>query len=74
MKNLYNRFQLDIDTIYEIMAEDKANQREKISFRVDDLREYFPRSYTASQMSREILQALEERRVRTIRERDRDSR
>jgi len=74
MKNLYNRFQLDIDTIYEIMAEDKANQREKISFLVDDLREYFPRSYTASQMSREILQALEEHRVRTIRESDRDSR
>ena len=74
LKKLYNSYQLDVETIYEIMAEEKANQREKISFRVDDLREYFPRSYTASQMSREILQALEERRVRTIRERDRDSR
>ena len=74
MKKLYNSYQLDVETIYEIMAEDKANQREKISFHVNDLREYFPRGYTASQMSREILQALEERRVRTIRERDRDSR
>ena len=74
MKNLYNRFQLDIESIYEIMAEDKANQREKISFHVNDLREYFPRGYTASQMSREILQALEDRRIRAIRERDRDSR
>jgi len=74
MKNLYNRFQLDIDTIYEIMSEDKANQREKISFRVDDLRDYFPCGYTASQMSREILQALEERRGRIIREHDRDDR
>ena len=74
MKKLYNSYQLDVETIYEIMAEDKANQREKISFHVNDLRGYFPRSYTASQMSREILQALEERRGRIIRERDRDDR
>ena len=74
MKKLYNSRLLDEDTIYSIIAEEKANQREKISFRVDDLRDYFPRGYTASQMSREILQALEDRRVRTIRERDRDSR
>ena len=56
------------------MAEEKANQREKISFHVNDLRDYFPRGYTASQMSREILQALEERKIRAIRERDRDDR
>ena len=68
------QLQLDVETIYEIMAEGKANQREKISFHVNDLRDYFPRGYTASQMSREILQALEERRGRVIRERDRDSR
>ena len=74
MRKLYNSYQLDIATIYEIMAEDKANQREKVSFHVNDLRGYFPRGYTASQMSREILQALEERRIRAIRERDRDGR
>lgn len=74
MKKLYKNYQLDAETIYEIMAEDKANQREKISFHVNDLREYFPHGYTASQMSREILQALEDRRIRAIRERDRDSR
>ena len=48
-----------METIYEIMAEDKANQMEKISFHVDDLRDYFPRGYTASQMSREILDGVE---------------
>ena len=74
LRKLYNSYQLDVETIYEIMAEDKANQREKVSFHVNDLRGYFPRGYTASQMSREILQALEERRIRTIRERDRDGR
>ena len=74
LKKLYNSHQLVVETIYEIMAEDKANQREKISFHVDDLRNYFPRSYTTSQMSREILQVLEERRCRAIRELDRASR
>ena len=74
MKKLYNSCLLDEDTIYSIMAEEKANQWEKISLRVDNLREYFPRCYTASQMSREILQALENRRIRAIHERDRDSR
>ena len=74
MKKLYNSHLLDEDTIYSIMAEEKANQREKISFHVNDLRDYFPRGYTASQMSREILQALEERKIRAIRERDRDDR
>ena len=43
-------------------------------FDVNDIRDYFPRGYTASQMSREILQALEERRTRAIRERNRDDR
>ena len=74
MKKLYNSYLLDADTVYSIMAEEKANQREKISFHVNDLRDYFPRGYTASQMSREILQALEERKIRAIRERDRDDR
>ena len=74
LKKLYNSYQLDVDTIYEIMAEDKANQREKISFHVNDLRGYFPRGYTASQMSREILQALEDYRARVIRNRDREDR
>ena len=74
LKKLYNNYQLDVETIYEIMAEDKANQREKISFHVNDLRGYFPRGYTASQMSREILQALEDYRARAIRNRDREDR
>jgi ParB family chromosome partitioning protein len=74
MKKLYNSYLLDEDTIYSIMVEEKVNQREKISFHVNDLRDYFPRGYTASQMSREILQALEERKIRAIRERDRDDR
>ena len=41
MKKLYNSYLLDADTIRSIMAEEKANQREKISFHVNDLRHSF---------------------------------
>ena len=50
--------QLTMDKIFTIMTQPKPNQQEKISFKVSDLRSYFPRSYTASQMTREIIKAL----------------
>lgn len=39
-----------MDRIFSIMREPKANQQEKISFKVADLRRYFPRGYTTAQM------------------------
>jgi len=50
---------LDMDKIFEILREPKANQQDKISFRVDDLRKYFPKSYTASRIQGHILKLLE---------------
>ena len=50
------------------------NQKEKISFHVNDLRDYFPQGYTAAQMSRVIFRLLEEHHARIIRQRDRDER
>ena len=64
--------QLTMDKIFTIMTQSKPNQQEKISFKVSDLRSYFPRSYTASQMTREIIKALEFLRQR--REQNRDTR
>ena len=72
MKQLSQSGELDIYTIFDILTQKKANQHEKISFKVSDLRSYFPRSYTPSQMTREILKALEFLRQR--REQNRDSR
>ena len=72
MKQLSQSGELDIYTIFDILTQKKANQHEKISFKVSDLRGYFPRSYTASQMTRDILKALELLRQR--REQNRDSR
>ena len=72
MKQLSQSGELDIYTIFDILTQKKANQHEKISFKVSDLRSYFPRSYTPSQMTRDILKALELLRQR--REQNRDSR
>jgi len=72
MKQLSQAGELDVYTIFDILTQKKANQHEKISFKVSDLRSYFPRSYTASQMTREIIKALEFLRQR--REQNRDSR
>ena len=72
MKQLSQAGELDVYTIFDILTQKKANQHEKISFKVSDLRSYFPRSYTASQMTREIIKALEFLRQRW--EQNRDSR
>ena len=72
MKQLSQSGELDMDTIFGILTQLKPNQQEKISFKVSELRSYFPRSYTASQMTREIIKALEFLRHR--REQNRDSR
>lgn len=74
MKALSQSGQLDMDTIFHIMTQPKANQQEKISFKVSELREYFPRHYTAAQMMQEIILAVKERQQRLQRQRNRDAR
>ena len=74
MKALSQSGQLDMDKIFSIMTQPKANQQEKISFKVAELRDYFPRHYTAAQMKQEIKVALKERQQRLARQRDRDAR
>ena len=63
---------LTMDKIFTIMTQPKPNQQEKISFKVSEIRDYFPRGYTASQMTRDILKGLE--LLRQQRQRNRDAR
>lgn len=49
---------LSSDSIYEILSEEKANQIEHIRFKVEDLRGFFPKNYTAKQMTDTILKLL----------------
>ena len=74
MKVLSQSGQLDMDTIFHIMTQPKANQQEKISFKVSELRDFFPRHYTAAQMMQEIILAVKERQQRLQRQRNRDAR
>ena len=64
--------QLTMDKIFTIMTQPKPNQQEKISFKVSEIRDYFPRGYTASQMTRDILKGLE--LLKQQRQRNRDAR
>ena len=59
MKKLSQSGELNMDKIFEILREPKANQQEKISFRVDDLRKFFPKSYSAARIQERILKLLE---------------
>ena len=70
LKQLSQAGRLNMDRIFNIMREPKANQQEKISFKVADLRPYFPRHYNTAQMMQEIVIALKERQQRLARMRD----
>ncbi len=59
MKKLSQSGELTMDKIFDILRESKANQQENISFRVDDLRKFFPKSYSAARIQETILKLLE---------------
>ena len=59
IKKLSQSGELNMDKIFEILREPKANQQEKISFRVEDLRRYFPKTYSAARIQERILKLLE---------------
>lgn len=71
MKKLSQAGQLDMDAIFAIMTEEKANQKETVKIGMDKLRKYFPRGTTPQQMEETIIRLLE-RELR--RKRNRDSR
>ena len=59
LKRLSQASELDIDRIFDILREPKANQIDKISFRTEDLRKFFPKSYSAARIHEHILKLLE---------------
>ncbi len=75
LKKLAQQGALSSDSIYAIMSEEKANQQEHIRFKVEDLRGFFPKNYTAKQMTDTILKLLydNQRKMERIR-RSRDER
>ena len=58
MKKLSQSGELTMDRIFEILREPKANQQDKISFWVEDLRKFFPKSYSSAKIQETILKLL----------------
>ena len=59
MKKLSQQGVLDDDKILEIMAEEKANQKERIKIPTERIRKYFPKNYSTSQIEDEIVKLCE---------------
>ena len=59
MKRLSQSGELNIDRIFDMLREPKANQIDKISFRTTDIRKYFPKSYDAARIQAHIIKLLE---------------
>ena len=71
MKKLNQSGRLDMDAIFAIMTEEKANQKETVKIGMEKLRKYFPRDATPKHMVDTILRLLERELQR---KRNRDSR
>ena len=70
MKKLSQAGKLDVDHIFDILREPKANQQDKISFRIEDLRKFFPKSYTAARIQETILKLLSDYQKKRQRSRE----
>ena len=70
LKALQQTGKLTEPELIKIMSEQKANQKDKLTFRADKFAAYFPKGYTAEQMENSILQMLAERQRKLKRGRD----
>ena len=59
MKELSKENRLDENVIYSIISEEKPNQKEKLSIRMEDIDKYFPRGFTPKEKEKVILKLLD---------------
>ena len=65
-KELSRDNKLDKDTMSEMLAQPKANQREKIVFKREELDKFFPKTVTENDIRTKILTLLEQDRKRRL--------
>ena len=73
MKKLSQSSELDMDAIYTIMTESKANEAQKVIFKYDELKRYFPAHYTPNDIQNSVIRLIQhdfERKQRERGERD----
>jgi len=71
LKKLSQEGDFTLDAVREIMSEVKKGDLERVTFRNETLRKYFPRSYTAQQMQDQIIKLLEQWQKRKQRNQER---
>ena len=59
LKKLSQSGELDMDRIFELMRQPKANQDEKMRFNMSQIRRYFPKNYSTERIQQTILRLLE---------------
>ena len=59
LKKLSQSRELDMDRIFELMRQPKANQEEKLRFDLKEIRRYFPKNYSTERIQQTILRLLE---------------
>jgi ParB family chromosome partitioning protein len=69
MKRLSQEDKLDMDTIFNIMTEEKPNQKETVKIQREKLDKYFGRNVSVSQIEATIIRLLEQERARLIKKR-----
>ena len=74
MKKLSQSGKLDSETIERIISKEKPNQREKISFQIEKLTKFFPKSYAPRDIERKIIKLIEDDYRRRQRNKNREER
>ena len=69
MKRLSQDGKLDMDTIFDIMTEEKPNQKETVKIQREKLDKYFGRNVSVPQIEATILRLLENERIRQLKKR-----
>ena len=71
MKKLSQKGGFNLDAVREIMTEVKKGDLERVTFRNETLRKYFPKSYSTQQMQDTIIKLLEQWQKRKQRDQGR---
>ena len=71
LKKLAQEGDFTMDVAREIMNEVKKGDLERVTFRNEQLRKYFPRSYTTQQMQDTIIKLLDQWQKKKARDQER---
>ncbi|OUN16015.1 chromosome partitioning protein ParB [Gemmiger sp. An87] len=71
LKKLAQEGDFTLDSAREIMNEVKKGDLERVTFRNEQLRKYFPKSYTTQQMQDTILKLLDQWQKKKVRDQER---